>query len=54
LENSGLVESKWAVEIDQQASAAFQKNFPLCKVYNDDVSLWARKLKVCGNHCVVG
>jgi site-specific DNA-cytosine methylase len=46
LENSGLAECKWAVEIDEKAAAAFQKNFPQCKVYNEDVSMWARMLKV--------
>jgi C-5 cytosine-specific DNA methylase len=46
LKNCGLTESKWAVEMDTKAAQAFKTNFPACKVYNEDVSMWFQNLKV--------
>jgi predicted RNA methylase len=52
LEASGLTECKWAVEMDSKAAKAFAKNFPGCRVYNEDVVAWLQKLKVNHSHRV--
>lgn len=52
LHASGLTESTWAVEIDPKAAASYAKNFPGCKVYKEDVSVWFKKLKVFSLHWV--
>lgn len=46
LEKSGLTKSKWAVEIDRSAADAFQKNFPHCHVFNEDVTDWFQRVQV--------
>jgi predicted RNA methylase len=46
LESAGLTKCKWAVEIDTKAADTFRLNFPLAKVYNEDVVDWFANLKV--------
>jgi site-specific DNA-cytosine methylase len=53
LEASGLAQCKWAVEWDEKAAESFSINFPECKVFNEDVREWFRKLQV-RNKCFHG
>lgn len=46
LHASGLIDSKWAVEKDQNAAKAYSKNFPGCAVFEEDVSEWFQRVKV--------
>lgn len=46
LHASGLTNSRWAVEIDPYAAAAYKSNFPTSTVYNMDVEDWFRELQV--------
>lgn len=46
LHASGLTNSRWAVEIDPYAAAAYRSNFPTASVYNEDVDVWFRDLQV--------
>jgi site-specific DNA-cytosine methylase len=46
LENSGLAETKWAVEKNKDAADTFATNFPGSKVFNEEVSMWFENVKV--------